>query len=176
MEAAELRVWATGLILAAVLGIPAPRRAAQSAATSAAPDVELRRPDHGPLRLSDLKGKVVLIDFWASWCAPCKASFPALDALYTRHHADGLEVLAVNVDEERRDAEAFLKERPHEMPVFFDPGGRAPAAFRVDGMPTSYLLDRQGRIRFQHVGYTSRVGSDYEREIDALLSEKASTK
>jgi thiol-disulfide isomerase/thioredoxin len=137
-----------------------------------APDVELRSADGQALRLTDLKGKVVLVDFWASWCGPCKASFPALDALYKRRHDDGVEVLAVNVDEDRRAAEGFLKERPHAMPVFFDPKGRAPEAFHVAGMPTSYLLDRRGRIRFKHEGYTSATGSAQEREIEVLLAEK----
>jgi thiol-disulfide isomerase/thioredoxin len=127
------------------------------------------------VRLSDFKGKVVLIDFWASWCRPCQSSFPKLDALYRQRHRDGLEVLAINVDEERPRAEEFLERRPHEMPVFFDPKGHAPDAFQVEGMPSSYLVDRRGRIRFKHVGYTSAVGSAYKREVDELLSESAST-
>ena len=148
--------------------------AAGTDAPSPAPNVELQRADGGTVRLSNFKGKVVLIDFWASWCGPCKASFPALDAVYKRRHADGLEVLAVNVDEDRRAADEFLEERPHEMPVFFDPRGRAPAAFRVDGMPSSYLLDRRGRIRFKHMGYTAAIGSAQEREVEALLAETES--
>ena len=141
---------------------------------SPAPDVELQRADGGTVRLSDLKGKVVLVDFWASWCGPCKLSFPALDAVYKHRHQDGLEVLAVNVDEDRRSAEEFLKDRPHDMPIFFDPRGRAPAAFRVDGMPSSYLLDRRGRIRFKHVGYTAAIGSAQAREVEVLLAETES--
>jgi len=138
-----------------------------------APAVELRGPEGETVRLADFKGKVVLVDFWASWCAPCQASFPMLDRLYRQRHSDGLEVLAINVDEERQAAEAFLAKRPHAMPVFFDPKGHAPEAFRVEGMPSSYLLDRRGRIRFKHVGYTSSVGAAYEREVDALLAEEA---
>jgi thiol-disulfide isomerase/thioredoxin len=137
-----------------------------------APAVLLHRADGATVRLEDFKGKVVLVDFWASWCVPCRASFPALDALYQRERNRGLEVLAVNVDEQRKAADAFLAGRPHVMPVMFDPKGESAQAFNVRGMPSSVLIDRTGHIRFTHMGYSTTVFDSYQREIDLLLSER----
>jgi len=123
------------------------------------------------VRLADYKGKVVLIDFWASWCPPCKTSFPALDAIYREYQEKGLEVLAVNVDERRHDAELFLVAHPHRLTVLYDPNGVSPQAFGVKGMPSSFLIDRAGNIRFTHMGYSGNVDESYRREVAQLLSE-----
>ncbi|MGE5360591.1 MAG: TlpA family protein disulfide reductase [Bacteroidales bacterium] len=139
-----------------------------------APDLRLPTAAGSTLALSDLRGEVILVDFWASWCAPCQASFPALSDLHAELHDRGFEVVAVNVDERRDDADAFLAARPHAMPVVFDPAGDAPSAFGVSAMPTSFLLDRDGRVRFVHVGYTSKTIDAYRREIDGLLAERTS--
>lgn len=165
--------WRRSLLVATAVALPQAGLAGQPPQPSDAPAIELRASGGETVRLADLRGKVLLIDFWASWCKPCQASFPLLDSLYKQHHQDGLEVLAVNVDEERKQADRFLAGRPHEMPVFFDPKGRAPEAFGVEAMPSSFLVDRRGRIRFRHVGYTPSVAAAYEREIDELLVEEA---
>lgn len=137
----------------------------------AAPDVSLRTEQGAPVQLRAYKGKVVLVDFWASWCVPCKVSFPALDALYHEFEPRGFAVLAVNLDERRKDAEGFLGAHPHTMPVLFDPEGGAPKAFGVKGMPTSFLIDRAGIVRFTHMGYSANIGQQYRHEIEMLLSE-----
>jgi thiol-disulfide isomerase/thioredoxin len=136
-----------------------------------APDMAVHRADGAFVRLADYKGKVVLVDFWASWCPPCKTSFPALDAIYGEYQEQGLAVLAVNVDEKRRDAQVFLDVHPHRMTVLFDPKGVWPTAFGVKGMPTSFLIDRTGNIRFTHMGYSGNIDASYHQEIRQLLSE-----
>jgi cytochrome c biogenesis protein CcmG/thiol:disulfide interchange protein DsbE len=137
-----------------------------------APNVTLQDAQGATVRLADYKGKVVLIDFWASWCIPCRTSFPALDALYREYQPRGLEVLAVNLDERRRDADTFLATRPHTMPVLFDARGASPLAFAVRGMPSSFLIDRAGHIRFTHMGYSDNIGEQYRREIAQLIAER----
>lgn len=146
--------------------------AGRAAAPAAVPDVIVQNEDGAAVRLSDYQGQVLLVDFWASWCIPCKTSFPALDAIYREYHPKGLEVVAINLDEQRPKADAFLAARPHRLPVLFDPKGVAPAAFGVKAMPTSYLIDRSGAIRFTHTGYSADVDVKYRREIAGLLAER----
>jgi thiol-disulfide isomerase/thioredoxin len=135
------------------------------------PNVSVQTAAGATVRLADYKGKVVLVDFWASWCPSCKTSFPALDALHREYQVKGLEVLAVNVDERRRDADTFLDAHPHGLTVLYDPKGVSPQAFGVKGMPSSFLIDRAGTIRFTHMGYSGDVDSSYRQEIAQLLSE-----
>ena len=141
------------------------------AASRAAPEVVFHGADGEQVRVSDFRGKVLLVDFWASWCVPCKASFPALDAIYREYQPRGVEVLAVNLDEDRRNADGFLAAHPHRRPVMFDPKGVTPEAFGVKGMPTSYVIDRAGSIRFIHIGYSGNVDVSYRQEITQLLAE-----
>jgi thiol-disulfide isomerase/thioredoxin len=156
----------------ATIAVIALARPPMTAATDKpAPNVALRTAEGATVQLADYKGKVVLIDFWASWCPPCKTSFPALDAIYREYREKEVEVLAVNVDEQRREADVFLDAHPHSLAVFFDPKGVAPAAFGVTGMPTSFLIDRAGNIRFTHTGYSTSVEQKYRRELAQLLSE-----
>ena len=155
---------AVGLLMAGALGAADKVRPA--------PAVALHLTDGTIVHPADFKGKVVLIDFWASWCPPCKTSFPALDTLYQSYRGRGLEVLAVNVDERRKDADAFLADHPHVMPVVFDPKGESALAFAIRGMPSSVVIDRAGNIRFTHMGYSGKVLDSYRDEINLLLSER----
>jgi thiol-disulfide isomerase/thioredoxin len=156
--------------LAALCIVAGPGVVAAPAVTPA-PAVEWKAPDGTTVRLPELKGKVVLVDFWASWCPPCKASFPALDVLQRDYRARGVQVIAVNVDEQKKDADAFLAEHPHQLLVVFDPRGASPKAFKVRGMPSSFVIDRRGEIRYSHQGYTANIDAAYRRELDALVSE-----
>jgi len=141
------------------------------AAGRPAPAIALPSLDGSVKRLADLRGKVVLVDFWASWCGPCKASFPALDSLHRELRDRGFEVFAINVDERRRDADAFLAGRSPAMTILFDPKGSAPMAFNVRAMPSSAVIDRAGTIRYTHEGYSNKTLESYRREIATLLAE-----
>ena len=144
-----------------------------SARDRMAPAVSLHTSDGQRVRLSDFKGKVVLVDLWASWCTPCQASFPAIDAIFIEYRTRGLEVVAINLDAHRSDADRFLAARPHEMLVVFDSAARTLDAFAAPGVPSSYVIDRHGRIRFSHAGYSSSTPIEYRQEIEKLLAEPA---
>jgi cytochrome c biogenesis protein CcmG/thiol:disulfide interchange protein DsbE len=136
-----------------------------------APSISLPDRDGATTSLQSLKGKVVLVDIWASWCIPCRAAFPAYDRLYHQYHEKGFEVLAVNVDEKRSAAEAFLEGRDYKVRVLFDPKGLAPTSFNLQAMPTSYLIDKHGVVRFAYEGFNEKLMPRYRREIEQLMEE-----
>lgn len=139
-----------------------------------APAVRLAGADGQAVSLSDLRGKVVLVDFWASWCAPCRRSFPELNQLQDLFGSRGLQVVAINLDEQRKDADAFLAaQRPPTVTVVYDPRGASAKAFGVQAMPSSFLIGRDGTIRFTHSGFNDDVAAQYRREIGQLLDEQA---
>jgi thiol-disulfide isomerase/thioredoxin len=118
-----------------------------------APDFTLPTLEDGSLRLADLRGKVVLVNFWATWCIPCRTEMPALEALYQRYQARGLEIVAVNLDTiSTAGVEAFTKEVRVTFPIALDPTWSAAKAYRVHGLPTSYLIDRAGQVVVREVG------------------------
>lgn len=123
----------------------------------------------GKLSLSDLKGRVVYVDFWASWCGPCRKSFPALDQLRAELSAQGFEVYAINLDEKVADTEAFLKKFPVKFPLLHDAAGKTAEQFGVMGMPTAYLLDQQGVIRKVHQGFKNKDIAKIRSEVLSLL-------
>ena len=124
--------------------------------------------------LPDLKGKVVLVDFCASWCAPCRASFPTMDGLHARYAGKGVVIIAVSVDEKRANLDAFLKRTPVQFAVVRDTQQKLVAAAQVEAMPTSFLLDRDGKVRFVHSGFKGReTKQQYEKELDSLLVPSA---
>ena len=134
-------------------------------------DVEVRDARGRSLRLAEFKGKIVLVDLWASWCPDCRISFPALDALSRAYRPRGVEIVAVNLDQRQKDAAAFLAVHPHEMVVVFDPRARMLEAFGATGIPSSYLIDRQGTVRYRHSGYMAGTDAQYRQQLDLLLAE-----
>jgi peroxiredoxin len=136
-----------------------------------APTVEMRGLRGQPMRFTDFRGKVLVVKLWASWCPQCRGAFPALEALRRDYQSRGVEVIAVSVDERRQDAEAFLKTLRHELRVTLDPRGRVLKAFNAPGVPSTYLIDRRGFVRFMHTGDDDRTDAAYRRQIDTLLAE-----
>lgn len=123
--------------------------------------------------LQSLKGRVVYVDFWASWCVPCRLSMPTLDALHRKHGARGLSVVGINKDSTLADAQRFLKRVPVGFDLAQDEGDAAARAFDVKAMPSGYLIDRKGVVRKVHRGFTAETAAALEREIEELLREPA---
>jgi thiol-disulfide isomerase/thioredoxin len=136
----------------------------------AMPGLDLPRADGSALRAAELDGKVVLVDFWASWCAPCRKSFPFLGELQARYGGEGFTVVGINVDEERSEADRFLAETPAAFPIVFDPAGETPADFGVKGMPSSYLIDRAGKVILVHKGFRERDKAELEAKVKEALA------
>lgn len=153
------------------LGLVAARGALASASASSQSPSKAE-PEAWPT-LAALRGKVVLLDFWASWCAPCRRSFPWMNDLQQRHAAAGFAVLAVNVDHDRALADAFLREVPVSFRLEFDPAGALAQRFDVQAMPTSFLLDRHGQVRMRHAGFREAQRAAREDELKKLLEERA---
>ncbi len=132
---------------------------------SPAPDFELIDLEGNTQRLSDLRGSVVLLNFWATWCSPCEVEMPVLDAAYQRYRDQGLVVLAVNFDETEAEVRAFRDRMDLSFPVVLDPGGQVQQLYRVRGYPTSFLVDRDGVIQVEHIGIMS------EDNVNAYLTD-----
>lgn len=122
---------------------------------------------------ANMTGKVLLVDFWASWCTPCKASFPTLNALQVKYASSGLIVLAINIDDKESAMKNFLADNPVSFTVVRDAGKKAVANAAVETMPSSFLIDRSGKVRFLHSGFHGEKTADlYAREIELLLKEE----
>ncbi len=129
--------------------------------------------DHGPLDLQQFRGKVVYLDFWASWCGPCRESFPWLKETENTYRDRGLVVIGVNLDQEHVLAEQFLQAFHPQFRIYFDPEATLAEHFKVSGMPSSVLIDRNGLVRYQHVGFHARDRGEYAREIEGLIGESS---
>lgn len=163
-----LRTLATAAFLAASL----PLAAVQPG--SPAPAITMPRYDKPDTTVSvqALRGKVVYVDFWASWCIPCRISFPVLDRLHRQHSGSGFEIVGVNKDATKEDAERFLKRVPVGFTLVTDASDGAAKAFDVKTMPVGYLIDRKGIVRHVHPGFTRSTGEALEQEVETLLKEK----
>jgi thiol-disulfide isomerase/thioredoxin len=116
------------------------------------------------------KGKVVLVDFWASWCGPCKQSFPVMEELHKRYVDRGLVIIAINVDENRAKMEDFLKKNAVSFVVLRDANQKLVEKAGITAMPSSFLMDREGKVRFAHTGFRgAETKKQYEEEIESLL-------
>lgn len=121
--------------------------------------------------LSEFKGKVVYVDFWASWCGPCRKSFPWMNAMQQKYGNQGLAVVAINLDTDKALADEFLKQVPAQFTVRFNPEGDVARSFDLMGMPSSFMFNRQGQLVNSHVGFYSDNEVEYEQELISLLKE-----
>jgi len=140
-----------------------------AATASPAPDFTLPGRE-GVLELQQYRGQVVYLDFWASWCKPCRKSFPWMNALHKRYSDDHLVVLAVNLDEDTVAARRFLQRYPATFTVAFDPQGKVAERYGLKGMPSSYLIDKQGNIVMSHIGFRTNDTDQLEERIKAQLA------
>jgi cytochrome c biogenesis protein CcmG/thiol:disulfide interchange protein DsbE len=124
------------------------------------------------LNVDALHGRVVYLDFWASWCTPCRQEFPWLNEMQQAYGTKGFTIVAVNVDENRQLAEQFLHEQPANFHVLFDPAGTIASKFHIEGMPTAIILDRNGKVRFKHTGFKPRDEDEYEHNFASLLADR----
>ena len=133
------------------------------------------RAEPSQLDLAPYKGKVVYVDFWASWCGPCRESFPWMQAMHEKYKDKGLVIITINLDHERAKADAFLKKFKPTFTQMYDPEGKLAEEFKVQTMPYSFVVDRTGAPRAQHFGFFKAKVRDYEKELQDLLNEPAPT-
>ena len=158
-------------LLSVTLGCLVLWTASADESTGVAPEFALAARDGGEVSLEGLKGQVVMVNFWASWCGPCRQEMPHLEALYQRYESLGFTLLGVNVDKDSRDAQEFLDETPVTFPILFDPESAVSELYDVIAMPSTVLVDRDGNMRFIHHGYKPGYENDYQAQIRALIRE-----
>ncbi len=153
------------LLAGTVINAPAALKVGEAFPDLAARKLEGKLPD-------SLKGKVVMVDFWASWCGPCKDTFPEMNELQKKYGSQGLVIIAINEDEESSDMRDFLKQNPATFTVVRDPEQKLVAEADIQTMPSSFMLDETGKVRFAHTGFHgAETRKQYEQEIESLLKK-----
>jgi peroxiredoxin len=145
--------------------------ASLASGAASAPDFTLRTIDGRNLRLAEQRGQVVMVNFWASWCAPCRVEMPHLNKLYDKYRDSGFVLLGVNVDEDPRNANGVVSKMGLHFPVLLDGEKKVVRQFDVATMPTTLLIDRDGRVRYLHRGYRDGYEQTYEKQVRELLKE-----
>jgi thiol-disulfide isomerase/thioredoxin len=170
LSACHARRRLLGAVLAGMagLGMPPPARAAAEPG-GVAPGLSLDASDGAPV-FAGGRWRLVYLDFWASWCGPCRQSFPWMNQLHERHQAAGLRVVGINLDAKAEDAQAFLKQWPARFPIAFDAAGASAKAFGVKAMPSSYLLRADRSVLWVHRGFRPEDRDDLDRRIAAALA------
>jgi thiol-disulfide isomerase/thioredoxin len=142
-----------------------------SAHAAKAPDFKLPGT-HKTIKLSHYRHKVVYVDFWASWCVPCRESFPWMNRMQSRYHDQGFDIIAINLDDQSSNANAFLHKVPADFTIAYDPQGAVAQRYGLTVMPTSYLINRKGQISYIHRGFKSEGRDAMESRIKALVAKK----
>jgi thiol-disulfide isomerase/thioredoxin len=130
------------------------------------------RGGSAPLGLDKLRGQVVMVNFWASWCEPCRKEFPLLDQIYKKYKSAGFTLVGVNVEPDAKDAESFIAKTPVSFPIVFDKDSTVSKQYHVAGMPTTVLIDRKGVLRWVHRSYVPGDENEYLNQVRAILMEK----
>ncbi|MCW5609183.1 MAG: TlpA family protein disulfide reductase [Rubrivivax sp.] len=160
------------LLLPLALGALATRPAAAALVPQApAPDFRLPMPDGRNLRLAEQRGQVVLVNFWASWCGPCRQEMPHLNRLYDKYRSAGFMLLGVNIDDDPKHGAATAARWGVNFPVLLDATKTVTRQYDLGSMPATVLIDRDGRVRYLHRGYREGVEQTYERQIRELVKE-----
>ena len=157
------------MLLGALLALAVPSFAA--APSVPGPAFTLTGRDGKPVSLSEFKGDVVMINFWASWCGPCRQEMPLLDSIYRQYKSLGFVLLGVNVEPDSKAANAWLKRTPVSYPILYDTQSAVSKLYQVQGMPTTVILGRKGNIRYVHQGYVPGDENGYLNSIRSLLME-----
>lgn len=123
----------------------------------------------GKINLKELKGKVVYLDFWASWCTPCRKSFPWMNKIHSKYESQGLEIIGVSLDTKRQHTDTFLKKTPALFTIALDPEGKVADDYKVQVMPTSYLIGRNGELLWEHKGFRTKQEDKLEQAIAEAL-------
>ncbi len=144
----------------------------QTAYAVNAPQFSLKDSAGKTVSLKQYRGKVVFVDFWASWCTPCKQSFPFMNELHERYDKKGLKIIGINLDTEKKDADRFLKQVKADFTIAFDPSGKTAEQYDLQVMPSSYLIDRNGRLVYLHRGFKAGDKREMEEKIVQALKAR----
>lgn len=159
-----VKTLAACLLLAATLQV-------QADISGPAPDFTLKSRGGENIKLSELRGQVVMINFWASWCGPCRQEMPLLEQIYQHYQPMGFTLLGINVEEDSAAADKVLKEIPVSFPVLYDNRNRVSESYQVRAMPSTVLIDRDGQVRYLHQGYKSGYEDAYQEQVRELIRE-----
>lgn len=158
------------VVLTALLAAPA-SQAAMPKIGAAAPDFALKSSSGKNLKLSEHRGEVVMINFWATWCGPCRQELPLLNRLHEQYRKTGFTLLGVNIDDRQDAAQDMAKKLGITFPVLFDTDKRVSRLYDVNAMPSTVLIDRDGKVRYIHLGYRAGYETSYETQIRELLKQ-----
>jgi peroxiredoxin len=167
MSSFNVKSWLRAAALTSALAVSS----LVGASASMAPPFALPSRSGDTISLDKLKGQVVMLNFWASWCGPCRQEMPLLDQMHKRYSSLGFTLLGVNVEANTKDAERWLAETPVSFPVVFDKDSKVSKAYDVSAMPSTVFIDRQGNVRYLHRGYKAGDEGEYLNQIRALLKE-----
>ena len=163
LNARWLRALVAGLLLAAT--------AVAGGSSQPAPNFALPSRAGGQVSLAKLKGQVVMINFWASWCGPCRQEMPLLDQMYKKYKPLGFTLVGINVEPDTKDADGYLAKTPVTYPILLDKENKVSSLYQVSAMPSSVIVDRKGRVRYVHHGYKPGDENEFLTQIRTLVKE-----